>query len=168
MKIIQTWFVCSEEQRLYDRVSFSDLMKRGNSKLHKTQSPEADNLHDLLLRKVRSNDRATRTERKPNGKSTAAKAGESDGEDDHPCLTKPRAQLAGSLAQLPQEGYVRLTAIIGNPRANPPVVGVLPVSRSHFLNGVKEGIYPAPVKLSVRITAWSVDSIRELLRRVGE
>ncbi|SFH21596.1 hypothetical protein SAMN05216299_1035 [Nitrosospira sp. Nsp14] len=143
-------------------------MKRGNSKLQKIQNPGADNLRDLLRKKVRSDERATRTQRKPKGKSTAAKVGESDDEDDHPCVTKPRAQFAGSLTQLPQEGYVRLTAIIGNPRANPPVVGVFPVSRSHFLNGVKEGIYPPPVKLSARVTAWSVDSIRELLSRVGE
>jgi predicted DNA-binding transcriptional regulator AlpA len=136
--------------------------------VEKPQGPEADNLHDFLRQKVRSNERATRTKRKPNGKSTAAKVGQSDGEDEHPRLIKPRAQSAVSLAQLPQEGYVRLTAIIGNPRANPPVVGVFPVSRSHFLNGVKEGIYPAPVKLSPRVTAWSVDSIRELLSRVGK
>lgn len=63
---------------------------------------------------------------------------------------------------LPEEGYVRLSQIIGN-RANgiPPIV---PVSRSTWWEGVRTGRYPQPVRtLGPRITAWRASDIRALI-----
>lgn len=68
--------------------------------------------------------------------------------------------------QLPQTGYLRLTQIIGNPKAVPPIPAVIPVGKSSWWKGVKEGRFPKPVKLGPRTTAWRVEDIRELIRRL--
>lgn len=65
---------------------------------------------------------------------------------------------------LPATGFVRLAQIVGNPKASPPISPVLPVSKSTWWLGVKDGRYPAPVKLGPRITAWRVEDIRALIQ----
>lgn len=45
----------------------------------------------------------------------------------------------------------------------PQVLEILPVSKSHFWQGVKDGRYPAPVKLSERITCWRESEIQALV-----
>jgi hypothetical protein len=47
-------------------------------------------------------------------------------------------------------GYLRLPQIIGDRTATPPVPAILPISRSTFLNGVRSGRFPKPIKLSER------------------
>jgi len=50
----------------------------------------------------------------------------------------------------------------------PEVLGRIPVSRSNWWNGVKEGRFPPPIKLSERCTAWrnsDLDELEELLAR---
>ncbi|PKN34180.1 MAG: transcriptional regulator [Deltaproteobacteria bacterium HGW-Deltaproteobacteria-19] len=64
---------------------------------------------------------------------------------------------------LPETGFVRLPQIVGDPKANPPIPAVIPVSRSTWWAGVRKGIYPQPVKLSIRCTAWRVSDIRALI-----
>ena len=63
-------------------------------------------------------------------------------------------------AGLPEtnEGFVRL----------PDVLRVYPVGKSSFLRGVQEGKYPAPVKLSPRVSAWRVSDIRDLLASLDD
>ena len=57
---------------------------------------------------------------------------------------------------LPNSGFVRLPSIIG---PNGPI----PVSKSTWWAGVKDGRFPKPVKLGPRITAWRVEDIRALI-----
>lgn len=57
---------------------------------------------------------------------------------------------------LPETGFVRL----------PEVLKVFPVSKSTWWAGVKDGRYPAPVKLGIKITAWRVEDIRELITSI--
>ncbi|OOZ35836.1 helix-turn-helix transcriptional regulator [Solemya elarraichensis gill symbiont] len=66
---------------------------------------------------------------------------------------------------LPQTGYLRLSQIIGNPKTNTPAI--IPIGRSTWLEGVKSGKYPKPVKLSPRITAWRVEEIVELIEKLS-
>lgn len=87
---------------------------------------------------------------------------------------------------LPQTGYLRLPQIVGQvavseeqaannrkagkrpvqPREGiPPII---PVSRTTWWRGVKEGRFPAGVKLSGGITVWKVEDIREYLQKSGE
>jgi len=67
--------------------------------------------------------------------------------------------------QLPETGFVRLPQIIGNKKTNIPPL--LPICRTTFLNGVKSGKYPKPVKLGERTTAWRVSDIRDLIEKLG-
>lgn len=59
---------------------------------------------------------------------------------------------------LPAIGFVRL----------PQILRVFPVARTTFLDGVKQGLYPKPVKIGVKATAWKVEDIRALIAKLGE
>ena len=65
--------------------------------------------------------------------------------------------------KLPETGFVRLHQIIGNPKAEPPIPAVIPVSRSTWWAGVKAGRFPKAVKLGPRTTAWPIEAIRALI-----
>lgn len=69
--------------------------------------------------------------------------------------------------QLPETGYLRLPQIIGNPKADPPIPAIIPVSKSSWWAGVASGRYPQGVRLGPRTTAWRVESIRALIASVG-
>lgn len=56
---------------------------------------------------------------------------------------------------LPKTGFLRL----------PDVLALIPVSKSTWWAGIKEGRFPAPVKLGPRITAWRAEDIRSLIAR---
>lgn len=59
---------------------------------------------------------------------------------------------------LPSAGFVRL----------PAVLAVYPISKSVWWQGVKDGLFPRPVKLSARTSAWRVEDIRALIERTGK
>ncbi|MDI1278516.1 AlpA family transcriptional regulator [Methylobacter sp.] len=68
---------------------------------------------------------------------------------------------------IPPVAFLKLWQIIGNPKAVPPIPALIPIGRTSFLNGVKSGKYPKPVKLGVRTTAWRVEDIRSLIEKLG-
>jgi predicted DNA-binding transcriptional regulator AlpA len=47
----------------------------------------------------------------------------------------------------------------------PEVLKVIPVGRSTWWAGVRDGRFPAPVRIPPRITAWRADDLIELLER---
>ena len=55
----------------------------------------------------------------------------------------------------PQTGFVRLSQILAP-------AGPIPVSKSTWWAGVKEGRFPKPQKLGPRTTVWKVEDIRAL------
>lgn len=59
-------------------------------------------------------------------------------------------------SNLPLTGFVRLPGILAPD-------GPIPVSKSTWWAGIKDGRYPKPVKLGPRITAWRVEDIRALI-----
>ncbi len=59
---------------------------------------------------------------------------------------------------LPETGFVRLASILA-PR------GPIPVSKSTWWAGIKDGRFPKPVKLGPRTTAWRVEDIRRLIEK---
>lgn len=67
------------------------------------------------------------------------------------------------MSQLPQTGFLRLSQIIGDLDANPPIPPIIPVRKTCWWEGVKSGRFPKPVKLGSRITAWRVEDIRALI-----
>lgn len=46
------------------------------------------------------------------------------------------------------------------------VLKLFPVSKSTWWLGIKEGRFPAGVKLSERVTAWRVEDIEKLMQEV--
>ncbi|GAB4167260.1 MAG: hypothetical protein Tsb0017_08860 [Geothermobacteraceae bacterium] len=64
---------------------------------------------------------------------------------------------------LPETGFLRLKQIIGDPKADPPVPPIIPVSRSAWWQGIKTRRYPAPVRIGTRVTVWRADEIRALV-----
>jgi prophage regulatory protein len=69
--------------------------------------------------------------------------------------------------KLPETGFLRIWHIIGDPEAVPPIPPILPVGRTTFLNRVKDGTYPQPIRLGVRSVAWRVSDIRALIEKIG-
>jgi prophage regulatory protein len=56
------------------------------------------------------------------------------------------------------KGFVRL----------PTVLQLIPVSRSSWWQGIKDGRYPKGVKLSSRATAWRSQDIDDLLLKLSK
>ena len=59
-------------------------------------------------------------------------------------------------SELPKTGFMRIRAILAP-------AGPIPVSRSTWWQGVKDGRFPKPVKLGKRVSAWRVEDIRRLI-----
>lgn len=66
---------------------------------------------------------------------------------------------------LPESGFLRISQIVGNPRSDPPTAGLIPIGRSSWWQGVRTGIYPAPLKLGPKTTVWRVEDVRALIDR---
>jgi prophage regulatory protein len=62
-----------------------------------------------------------------------------------------------NFTELPASGFLRLRSIIAPG-------GPIPVSKSTWWAGVKDGRFPKPVKLGARITVWRVEDIRALIK----
>lgn len=63
---------------------------------------------------------------------------------------------------------LRITQVIGDPSAEPPIPPIIPVSRSHWWAGVKDGRFPKGIKLSERVTVWRSEDIAALLANAGQ
>lgn len=59
---------------------------------------------------------------------------------------------------LPEVGYLRLSQILN----------IIPISKSAWWEGCRSGLYPKPVKLGPRTTAWRVEDIRNLMERINK
>lgn len=64
---------------------------------------------------------------------------------------------------LPQEGFLRIKDLCDYSGKNGTRKGILSISRSTFLKGIKDGRFPRPVKLGPRTTAWRTQDIREVI-----
>jgi len=64
---------------------------------------------------------------------------------------------------LPQTGFLRIKQILGDKNQSPPILPIIPVSKSTWWAGVKEGRFPQPTKLGPKITVWRVEDIRTLI-----
>ena len=72
-----------------------------------------------------------------------------------------------TFCKLPQAGFLKLNQIIGDTKASPPIPAILPIGRTTFLNRVKDGTYPQPIRLGVRSVAWRLQDIFELIEKIG-
>lgn len=67
---------------------------------------------------------------------------------------------SGDELGLPSEGFVRLSQFLGPGRA-------IPIGKSTWWEGVRNGRFPQPVKLGPGITVWNVSDIRALYTRMS-
>jgi prophage regulatory protein len=68
------------------------------------------------------------------------------------------------MAELPETGFLRLSQIIGDKKANPPIPALIPVSKSTWWAGIKTGRYPKPMNLGPRIRGWRVEHVHALIK----
>jgi prophage regulatory protein len=68
---------------------------------------------------------------------------------------------------LPQTGFLRLSQIVGDAKADPPIPALYPISRSSWWKGVAEGRLPRAFKIGPRTTAWRVEDIRALIEQAA-
>ena len=59
--------------------------------------------------------------------------------------------------QLPLTGFMRL----------PQILQLIPISKSAWWQGCRDGRFPKPVKLGPKTTAWRVEDIAALIERIG-
>jgi hypothetical protein len=69
---------------------------------------------------------------------------------------------------IPEIGYLRVSQIVGNPKANPPIPPIIPISKSAWWAGVSDGRFPRQRKISARVTVWRVEDIRALIDKIEE
>lgn len=72
-----------------------------------------------------------------------------------------REEYSLTPAVFPKTGFVRLKQILAPS-------GPLPISRSGFWAGVKNGKFPKPRKVSARVTVWRAEDIHDLLARIEQ
>ena len=56
---------------------------------------------------------------------------------------------------LPETGFVRL----------PQILSLIPISRSAWWAGIREGKFPQGIKLGSKTTVWRAEDIRTLIER---
>jgi predicted DNA-binding transcriptional regulator AlpA len=64
-----------------------------------------------------------------------------------------------------EDFFLRLPQIIGNKKTNPPIQGLIPVSRTVWFAGIKSGIYPPPIKLGPRTHVWRYSDIQDFISK---
>ena len=65
----------------------------------------------------------------------------------------------------PEFGFLRAKHILGNPKAVPPILPIIPVSPSTWWDGVKSGKYPKPIRHG-GASFWKISSIRKLAEQI--
>lgn len=66
-------------------------------------------------------------------------------------------ELERSIERLPATGFIRQAALLGTRDAPGP----LPVSHATLWRMVRSGAFPAPVKLTPKVTAWRLEDVRQ-------
>lgn len=73
-----------------------------------------------------------------------------------PFQKQPATLKAMNMDGLPETGFLR----------DKQVLKYLPISRSSWWQGVRDGRFPQPVKLGPRTTVWRVEDIRSIIAEV--
>jgi predicted DNA-binding transcriptional regulator AlpA len=58
--------------------------------------------------------------------------------------------------ELPETGFVRL----------PQILSLIPISRSAWWAGIREGKFPKGIKLGSKTTVWRAEAIRALINQL--
>lgn len=77
----------------------------------------------------------------------------------HKATTKPAAKPVQSVDTLPDSAYIRSAQLVSE-NGRP---GLLPFGNSTLWRKVRAKEFPAPVRLSERVTAWRLGDVRAWL-----
>lgn len=69
------------------------------------------------------------------------------------------------MQQLPETGFLRIWQVIGDSRRG--LAPIIPVCRSSWWQGVREGKFPQPVRIG-RATMWRISDIKRLVAELGD
>lgn len=69
---------------------------------------------------------------------------------------------------VPQTGFLRLSQIVGDPKATPPIPPLIPVSRATWWQWVRDKKAPQSHKLGPRVTAWKAEDISNFIAELGK
>jgi prophage regulatory protein len=73
------------------------------------------------------------------------------------------AQIIPSFDTLPDSAFIRESQLVQSPK-RPGVTAPLPFSANTLWRKVKNGSFPAPVRLSLRVTAWNCGAVRAWIK----
>lgn len=59
--------------------------------------------------------------------------------------------------------FLRVKQIIGDLKASPPIPPIIPVGKSTWWQGCREGKFPKPIKIGTRTTVWRKSEVIALL-----
>ena len=76
---------------------------------------------------------------------------------------EPSRELRYEGGKMP--GFYKLREIIGDRRKGIPCI--LAVSQATWYQGIQKGLYPKPVKLSSRASAWRASDIEALMKKIA-
>lgn len=65
----------------------------------------------------------------------------------------------------PAMRYLRLKQVIGSVKEG--IEPIIPVSKSTWWAGVRDGRFPAPYKIGPKTTVWAADDIAKLVEDIG-
>ena len=71
-----------------------------------------------------------------------------------------------SMTETDMPRLLRLKQIVGDPKSDPPIEPIIPISKSSWWEGVKSGRYPQAIKLSANTTVWREDEVRALVAKI--
>jgi prophage regulatory protein len=73
-------------------------------------------------------------------------------------MSNTREAQEGFLGRIPETGFLRQSQLV-------PII--VPVGHATFWRMVKDGRFPAPVKLGPKVTAWRAEDVRAWIANPG-
>lgn len=84
-----------------------------------------------------------------------------------PIPTKTQQVTPSVFDHLPDSAFAREADLVRSP-SRPCNTAPLPFSAATLWRRVKDGTFPAPVKLGARVTAWRVSDVRAWMGEVAQ
>jgi prophage regulatory protein len=82
-----------------------------------------------------------------------------------PSHSRKEFEMATSINSINPLALLRASQILGSQKKGIPAL--IPISRSSWYAGVREGKYPKPQKLGPRTSVWKAGEILALLEEIG-
>lgn len=83
---------------------------------------------------------------------------------------RTRASYAPVASGLTPDARIKLPQIVGDPKADPPLPGIFPASRTQLYRLIQQGRFPAPLKPfpGCRASYWRYGDVLAAIRRLED